>query len=419
MLNRHTFKYKPLDHGSILYIITMCIKGCCLLYRNICSAAGRFLQHQCLLRVFWAGLHGTMSGYEVLWQLHLLPQVLNLLTALTSCFQCCCSPPRFLSQIPQTGLGPTWDGGQRPPIWGPHRRRWERQRHPLRPCKDHGWRERRDRCWERQAHGACESLRHQPLPSMSLFLPVSRDKCMNPGVIFEFRLCCRQTWLHQVGMSLKSTSGTWTILALQWHQDQKPRCFIILLSYWDSHIWLFWPCQSIPNNGGCVVSCMQMLFLTVVVWLLSESPWRTSASCPGTDRSSTSWPQPTPVGARQSGTCVRMTSSLKSATTATGYVPPPRSDSASWFSLLSAGPPSYVCRCVSLDALLWVNLEPRSSNSADFGLWGRPDACHPDVGFTFCYLSSQDFRESHTVNQHQQCCRIATRILESVGSFNT
>lgn len=54
--------------------------------------------------------------------------------------------------------------------------------------------------------------------------------------------------------------------------------------------------------------------------------------------------------------------------------------------------------CVSLDALLWVSLEPRGSNTADLGLWGRPDACHPDVGFTFCYLSSQDFREPHTVN---------------------
>lgn len=57
-----------------------------------------------------------------------------------------------------------------------------------------------------------------------------------------------------------------------------------------------------------------------------------------------------------------------------------------------------VCTRVSLDALLWVSLESRSSNTADFGLWGRPDACHPDVGFTFCYLSSQSFRESHTVN---------------------
>lgn len=204
----------------------MCIKGSCFLCRNICSAAGRFLQHECLLRVFWAGLYGTMSGYEVLWQLHLLPQVLVLLTALTSCFQCSCSSPRFLSQIPQTGLGPTWDGWQRSPIWSPHRRRWERQRHPLWPCKDHGWRQRRDHCWEWQAHGARQSLRRQPLPSMSLFLHVPCDKCMNPVVIFEFRLCCRQTWLHQVGMSLKSTSGTWIILALQWHQDQKPRCFI-------------------------------------------------------------------------------------------------------------------------------------------------------------------------------------------------
>lgn len=87
--------------------------------------------------------------------------------------------------------------------------------------------------------------------------------------------------------------------------------------------------------------------------------------------------------------------------------------------VFSAGPLSYVCWCVSLDALLWVSLEPWSSNSADFGLWGRPDACHPDVGFTFCYLSSQDFRESHTVKQHQQCCRSTTRILESVWSSNT
>lgn len=51
-------------------------------------------------------------------------------------------------------------------------------------------------------------------------------RCLWSVVIFECRLCCRQTWLHQVGMSLKSTSGTWIILALQWHQDQKPRCFI-------------------------------------------------------------------------------------------------------------------------------------------------------------------------------------------------
>lgn len=312
----------------------MCIKGSCLLCRNICSAAGRFLQHECLLRVFWAGLYGTMSGYEVLWQLHLLPQVLILLTALTSCFQCSCSSPRFLSQIPQTGLGPTWDGWQRSPIWSPHRRRWERQLHPLWPCKDHGWRERRDHCWEWQAHGARQSLRRQPLSSMSLFLHVPCDKCMNPVVIFEFRLCCRQTWLHRVGMSLKSTSGTWIILALQWHQDQKPRCFIDFYLIETPTFYCFWPCQSMPNNGICVVSCMQMLFLTVVVWLLSESPWRTSASCPGTDKSSTSWPQPTPVGERQSGTCVRMTSSLKSATTATGYVSSPRSDSACWFSLL-------------------------------------------------------------------------------------
>lgn len=169
----------------------MCIKGSCLLCRNICSAAGRFLQHECLLRVFRAGLYGTMPGYEVLWQLHLLPQVLILYEAsivLASCFQCTCSCPRFLSQIPQTGLGPTGDGWQWSPIWSPHRWRWEWQRHPLWPCKDHGWREWRDRCWEWQAHGACESLRHQPLSSMSLFLLVINAWTWSVWsvVIFEF-----------------------------------------------------------------------------------------------------------------------------------------------------------------------------------------------------------------------------------------
>lgn len=50
--------------------------------------------------------------------------------------------------------------------------------------------------------------------------------CVGSTVFFDFLFCCRQTWLHQVGMSLKSISGTWITLALQWRQDRKPRCFI-------------------------------------------------------------------------------------------------------------------------------------------------------------------------------------------------
>lgn len=408
----------------------MCIKGSCLLCRNICSAAGRFLQHECLLRVFWAGLYGTMSGYEVLWQLHLLPQVLILLTAsivLTSCFQFNCSSPRFLSQIPQTGLGPTWDGWQRSPIWSPHRRRWERQRHPLWPCKDHGWREWRDHCWEWQAHGARESLRHQPLSSMSLFLHVSFDKCMNP-----VRMKCGHFWISPLLQTNLVASGGNESEIYIWDLNNfgspmtpgpKTQVFYWLLSYGNTHILLFWPCQSMPHNGSCVVSCMQMLFLTVVVW---PFVWK-----PVEDISFVSWNRQVQhilASANPSGRAsvwdlrkndliikvsdhsnrVCVLSSLRFCFLVSSAIP-----------RLSSGPLSYVCRCVSLDALLWVSLEPWSSNSADFGLRGRPDACHPDVGFTFCYLSSQDFRESHTVDQHQQCCRFAMRIPSSVWSFNT
>lgn len=60
--------------------------------------------------------------------------------------------------------------------------------------------------------------------------------------------------------------------------------------------------------------------------------------------------------------------------------------------------PLLIVTCLSLDALLWAGVEPRSGHSAGLGLGGRPDASHPDVGFTFCYLSPQDFRASHTVN---------------------
>lgn len=54
--------------------------------------------------------------------------------------------------------------------------------------------------------------------------------------------------------------------------------------------------------------------------------------------------------------------------------------------------------CVRVDALLRAGVEPRGSDAANRVLRGRSDARHPDVGFTFRYLSSQDFRESHTVN---------------------
>ena len=57
-----------------------------------------------------------------------------------------------------------------------------------------------------------------------------------------------------------------------------------------------------------------------------------------------------------------------------------------------------VCMSLFSDALLRAGLEPRSGHSAGLGLRGRPDAGHPDVGLTFCYLSSQDFGESYTVN---------------------
>lgn len=63
---------------------------------------------------------------------------------------------------------------------------------------------------------------------------------------------------------------------------------------------------------------------------------------------------------------------------------------------------------VFLDALLGARLEPRSRHSAGFGLGGRPAAGHPDVGLTFCYLSSEDFRESHTVNKPVQKQRLAS-----------
>lgn len=56
--------------------------------------------------------------------------------------------------------------------------------------------------------------------------------------------------------------------------------------------------------------------------------------------------------------------------------------------------------CLLLDALLRFGLEPGSGHSVGVGFGGRSDAGHPDVGLTLCYLSSQDFRESHTVNAH-------------------
>lgn len=138
MLNGH--KFKNTNQCDIAASsITMHIKGSCLLCRNISSAAGCFLQHKCLPGVFWARLYGTMSGNEVLWHLLLFPQVWKNKT-LTACIllsfwsQCYYSSPSFLPQIPQTGLGPSWNGWQQSPIWNPHRRRRERKRHPLRPC---------------------------------------------------------------------------------------------------------------------------------------------------------------------------------------------------------------------------------------------------------------------------------------------
>lgn len=131
--------------------------------------------------------------------------------------------------------------------------------------------------------------------------------------------------------------------------------------------------------------------------------------CRGTDRSNTSWRLPARGAEPQCGTCARMTSSLKSATTATEYVVP-------FCSHIKSHKPKYVlfslnalilytklnhscARVRFLDALLWTRLEPRSGHSAGLSLGGRSDASHPDVGFAFCYLSSQDFRESHTVNR--------------------
>lgn len=63
--------------------------------------------------------------------------------------------------------------------------------------------------------------------------------------------------------------------------------------------------------------------------------------------------------------------------------------------LVSAeAPPSSVCVCWFLDALLWNGVEPGSSHSAGLGLGGRPDAGHPDVGLAFRDLASEDSRES-------------------------
>lgn len=67
---------------------------------------------------------------------------------------------------------------------------------------------------------------------------------------------------------------------------------------------------------------------------------------------------------------------------------------------LGAVDSAFVCVSLFSDALLRAGLEPRGGHSAGHFLRGRPDASHPDVGFTFCYLSSQDFREPHTVNTH-------------------
>ena len=68
--------------------------------------------------------------------------------------------------------------------------------------------------------------------------------------------------------------------------------------------------------------------------VLSESLWRTSAACRGTDRSNTSWPLPARVAGPQCGTSARTTSSLKSATTATEYVLPPALTQSLTHSLL-------------------------------------------------------------------------------------
>lgn len=134
--------------------------------------------------------------------------------------------------------------------------------------------------------------------------------------------------------------------------------------------------------------------------------------CHGTGRCNTFWPLPARAAELQCGTFVRTTSSLKSATTATECV-------VSFFTMLELPNqhellffPQCFCSvclafkkkvcfmvvCLFLDALLWAGLEPGSGHSAGVVLGGRSDACHPDVGLTFCYLSSEDFRESHTVN---------------------
>lgn len=96
--------------------------------------------------------------------------------------------------------------------------------------------------------------------------------------------------------------------------------------------------------------------------------------CRGINKSNTSWPQPTQAGKPQCGIYARMTSSSKSATTATEYVISP---GFTWMpsrdiSPQSCGPMSSysVSSCVHvlvLDALLRAGLEPRSGDSARLG----------------------------------------------------
>ena len=110
-------------------------------------------------------------------------------------------------------------------------------------------------------------------------------------------------------MNLKSISGTWITSALQWHQDLKHRYICFTLLFTILYINRVYSHERTWKNKRAVV--------------LSESLWRTSAVCRGTDRSNTSWPQPARVAGPQCGTSARTTSSLKSATTATEYVLPP------------------------------------------------------------------------------------------------
>lgn len=201
--------------------------------RNISPAAGCLLQHQCLPGAFRAGLSWSHTGHETMWPLLLLAQV----DRAVNCHQSSSFPAAGHDMFSSWHTGTTnWCGV--PTEWTPRVTRPASSSQAV-----------------RMATSSCTTLQRSLLErvtsssqrvtgtpgqwELSTSTPSRYMHCAWEGydvcdcghIRYVFPpLCCRRTWLHQVEMSQKSTSGTWITLTPRWLQDPKLRYIYTFLS---------------------------------------------------------------------------------------------------------------------------------------------------------------------------------------------